>query len=288
MHLPNLGERFYRVPDSLESRMIDVYKIISISDADSFKVIHTNNETNTAKFELVPRTILEQENMKLAPWHYKIKIQFVQLVDGNNDIVISLFDNGVLSIPIYQTSVLRGITKKFPLYILATMTSKYEKYREVLDSLNNDILYINYEYSFVGYIDDSLDNILSMISLDQKTLNGIYDLLIKTSPNELLGTKTEVIKNFLEEYCKFSDCFGRLFGIHKMPFKLTGKSELNAGDRFIVEALVQDTLIDYIIVQYYIDIDIDRIKNNFTFLKDADGKLFILNYHGKESLPGIV
>lgn len=288
MKLLRIGERFYRVPERMESRMIDVYKVISNSDADNFKVIHINNETGKAKFEFVPRDIIDQDNIKIAPYHYKVKIQFVQLVDGTDDIIISLFDNGTLSIPIYQTSVVRGITKKFPLYILATMTSTYEDYNKLLQELNNDIKYINYEYSFIGYIDDNIDNILSMIALDQKSINGIYDLLIKYSSEEVLGTKTEAIKNFLEEYCRFSDCFRRLFGIHKIPFKLTGKTELSAGDRFIIEAMIGDNLIDYIILQYYIDINIDRIQNNFTFIEDNDGKLFILNYHGNSSLEGIV
>ena len=34
------------------------------------------------------------------------------------------------------------------------------------------------EYEFVGYIDDSIDNLISMISLNQKVYNGIYDLLV--------------------------------------------------------------------------------------------------------------
>lgn len=289
MKLLRIGERFYRVPDSKESRMIDVYKVISIAnDIDSFKVIHINNETNKAKFEFVPRNIIEQSNIKIAPYHYKFKVQFVELQDGSNDIFLSLFDNDTISIPIYQTSVLRGITKKYPLYILATMTSTFDEYKKLVQDINSDIKYINYEYSFIGYLGDNIDDILSMISLDQKALNGIYNLLVENSSAEVLGTKSEAIKNFLEEYCKFSDCFRRLFGIHKVLFKLTGKSELNPGDRFVVESIIKDTMVDYIIIQYYIDIDIDRIMNDFTFLEDADGKLFILNYHGKRSLPGIV
>ena len=69
MHLPNLGERFYRVPDSLESRMIDVYKIISISDADSFKVIHTNNESTTSTTLYEGRTKFKNESLKSC-WGY--------------------------------------------------------------------------------------------------------------------------------------------------------------------------------------------------------------------------
>lgn len=289
MKLLKLGQRFYREPDSFEERIKDIYKVLSLKDMDTYKVLHiSTHDPEKVSMEIVNRSIVDEGNIKIAPWHYKIKIQFVTLVDGTNDITLSLYDDAEASIPLYYTTVIRGITKTFPLYIVASMKETYEEYFELVKSLSGDIKYIDSEYEFVGYIDDSIDNLISMISLNQRVYSGIYDLLVANSSEELLGSKDEVIKNFLDEYCKYSDCFRRIFGIYKFPFTLTGKNELNAGDRFMVEAAIQDNMIDYIIVQYYLDINLDRIQNKFAFLEDADGKLFILNYHGKSELPGIV
>ena len=215
MKLLKLGQRFYREPDSFEERIKDIYKVLSLKDMDTYKVLHiSTHDPEKVSMEIVNRRIVDEDNIKIAPWHYKIKIQFVTLVDGTNDITVSLYDDAEASIPLYYTTVIRGITKTFPLYIVASMKETYEEYFELVKSLSGDIKYIDSEYEFVGYIDDSIDNLISMISLNQRVYNGIYDLLVANSSEELLGSKDEVIKNFLDEYCKYSDCFRRIFGIY--------------------------------------------------------------------------
>ena len=230
MNLLKLGQRFYREPESFEERIKDIYKVLSLRDMDTYKVLHiSTHDPEKVTMEIIDRDLVKEDNIKLAPWHYKIKIQFVTLVDGTDDIAVSLYDDAEASIPLYYTTVIRGITKAFPLYIVASMKDTYEEYFELVKSLSDDIKYINYEYEFVGYIDDSIDNLISMISLNQQVYNDIYDLLVANSSEELLGSKDVVIKNFLDDYCKYSDCFRRIFGIYKFPFKLTGITELNAG-----------------------------------------------------------
>ena len=108
MKLLKLGQRFYREPEHFEERIKDIYKVLSLKDMDTYKVLHiSTHDPEKVSMEIVNRNIVNEDNIKIAPWHYKIKIQFVTLVDGTNDITLSLYDDAEASIPLYYTTVIR-------------------------------------------------------------------------------------------------------------------------------------------------------------------------------------
>lgn len=280
-----IGQKFFKIPKQTEERINDVFRTINYFD-NRIKVIHTHNYNmpytkielfNTANFDL---------NYKIAPHHFIIKIQHALLKNGLEDFIITIFNKDCY-IPIYYTTLLRAVNEMFPIYISADMTEKYEDYEKMIKDLSLDVAKINKEFEIAGYFGDTLKNILSLFEQNNYIISAMSNLIKNNSNKEFYGTDLQVVEEILNNICKFSECYRKLFGIYKFPFSLTGKKELNAGDKFLIEAAIQDNLIDYILIQYYIDIELDKIKNKYLLMEDNDNKLFILNYHSMKELPGL-
>jgi hypothetical protein len=162
--------------------------------------------------------------------------------------------------------------------------SSMRQYKRAYDLMMYDIAHKDYAFSVDLYLNDPLKNIVSFVKLDPR----VCDTLISICDSRGLEYDNidQAIKIALQNIL-FMYWFHYNFRVINVLFEVKDGAQLRPGDLFALEAIVQDRIVDYTIVEYYHDILLYKAKGNFFFIQDRNDRTFIVKYVGMDDLPGL-
>lgn len=276
----NLGDKFYKVDESENIKIVRVEKI----KTNSIIVIdENNNKLSITKEELDTYT-------KLKPDAY-ITFSIVTLEQNMKDIIVSMhrrkdIDDGIQTpYAACRQSILdlfaNQIIKDDRYYIGCSMskdTCPPDVEYEIILSCNS----INKMYMVSAYIDDSLEDWLKVIPVSKfdevlRNINGKIDNVHGYS---------ETLKDLLETNCFMYD-FHKGFNIDTVPFEVKYNEvtlELDSNQTTYLEDLYKNEMFKTYVIKFTKEISLDKIKRYYVLISDSNKDLYIIAYDRGEYL----
>lgn len=282
MDMYNVGQKLCK-KDKF-GQITELYRIVSRKDKDFYKV------TPVIGDKLLIDKYKTDEYIPLEI-HCKMFFEVCTLKNGEKELCISIYcPYEAMNYP-YYTSRLNidnpMDNKKFGKFLCKDEfenDSSMRQYKRAYDLMMYDIAHKDYAFSVDLYLNDPLKNIVSFVKLDPK----VCDTLISICDSRGLEYDNidQAIKIALQNIL-FMYWFHYNFRVINVLFEVKDGAQLRPGDLFALEAIVQDRIVDYTIVEYYHDILLYKAKGNFFFIQDRNDRTFIVKYVGMDDLPGL-
>lgn len=277
----NIGQKFFKRDN--DNNITDLYRVTSKKSFDYYRVTTVLGE----KKDIIYRNELK-EGFEVPETHCKLFIELATLSDGSKDIVISIFTPfESFPYPYYIGRIGYNYTSSYSGWsICKYQFNNADEYRQSYDLMMNDIISKDYVYSIDLYLNDSEDVITSFIRLDQKISREFVNWADKLEfKYDNINKAISLILQRLEFLYWFHYCFK----VFKVLFKVEpGKKNLPPGDLFALEAITKERFIDYIIVEYYHDINLSKVQGNFFFISDSEDRVFLVKYISSRDIPGVL
>lgn len=288
MGMLKLGQKIYKKEDE---RIVELYRILSTHNKEYYGVDCIIGDS-TAK--IMKRKVAEKE-YTLANPHCKIFLEEIT-TNGKPDIIFSMYNvEDAYEYPYFTSRLRYGEDKLFKILkksyickreILKATDGDIKRYKFMYDDLMDGIGSKQKSTSIDLYLNDTLDTVANMIALNTNVGRIIYEYLVD-KVEENITSPVEAIRVFLDRI-KFMYYFHMNFNVMKVLFAVEDMKPLPPGDVFVLEAIVQEKFIDYVIVEYYHNINLDKIEGDHFFIVDKNNRTFVVKFYPASKLPGIV
>lgn len=275
-----LGDKFYKYIK--DSDKVEIMRIVKMKNTESFVI---ENEKTNERFK-ISRDKLISEFTRLKPDGY-ISFAIALLENNLKDVIVSLYrrkdlDNGeTIPYAVCRQNIFdlftNQIKKNNKTYIGVSMSKD-----TVPEGVPYEILLacngLADNYMVATYIDDTLDNLLSMIRESK------FDIVLQTLANNvtdksIVGSCTTIRQlltenNFMYDFYKGFDIIKLLLDIEIIP----GTNEIAPYLREALENELKVEMFKTYILEYDKEIDLNKIERDYVLLSDKNDKLFILAY----------
>lgn len=294
-----LGSKIYRYDDN---NNLELYRIIGFQNNEMMKVKNLNTKEIS---KVYIKSFLQKDG-----W-YKIKpdgiIAFNIVTVGKDnieDIIVALYRTIDIENAIKEPYAVcrQNITDLFFNFF---KTGSNEDREYVGLSMSRQSCPIDFNFNIMTscngitlsiitniYLEDSLDEILETIHTNpfDQSLNNLMKMhcnFLEKKYNISIDTN---IRNDINGYCKnlytllelnrFMDDFNSAFNIEVVDCKIecdeNGTIDINTKER--LEYMMRKYIDFAAAIEYTRDIDIDRIKDSYVFLRDINDKLYLVVY----------
>ena len=289
-----LGAKYYRYNDNDD---IELIRIIKFNDTEVKISIGDETKKITIKE-------LEENYIRLNP-HAIINFCIVKLKDGLDDIIVTVHKMSDLTSnePTPYCVCRQNITDIFANQIQIS-NKMYVGCCMSLETCPPDIDYrimiacngMEKCINVCAYMDDTLDNILSMIN--SKSFNNTLEALFIDHVNAVIRNnqslsmmKERIMKlDSYDGYCKtlrllleqnnFMYDFYRAFGIIPIDEVVTYNKEGSVSENIIdiISNIFEINIASTFCMDYWYDIELDEIKNDYTLIMDKNNNLYVIAY----------
>ena len=272
----NIGQKLCKKDNG---KLTGVYRIISTSHKDFYKVQTIMGD----KLEVIDR--YDIDDYILPEVHCKLFLEKVKLKDGSYDLCVNIYNPfEAINYPFFAGRFKSNFNSSGS--ICKYEFDTFDAYKEYYDVMMYDIEEKESASTIDLYLNDSIGSICSLIRMDYKMIDFIKKF---SSDNNIPGVSINQHIEAILDKMKFLYWFHFNFKVFKVPFTVDPKSsQLRPGDIFTLEAILQNKIVDYMLIEYYHDISLYDIKGNFIFILDNNDRTFIFKFVSKDDLPGIV
>ena len=159
----------------------------------------------------------------------------------------------------------------------------------------NDFDHVEFEHTIRLYVDDTLDDIFSIIPKSvQKKFGKVLEKLAKRSENKLIEGYCHTLRELFEDN-KFIDAYRSIFNINQIDFPIIlGKQSYNKdGDLILnskqikrIEDMLRKNITNVSVIKYDYDIDIKEIVSyDHILVSDSSQEIFLIAYTTVSEYP---
>ena len=289
-----LGAKYYRYD---ENDNVEVVRVTKHNDVEA-RIYNGKN------FNKILINELEEKYIRLNP-HAIVNFCNVRLKDGLDDVIVAVhkFSDLTSNEPTPYCVCRQNITDIFAnqiqisnkLYVGCCMSLETcppdIDYRIMLacDGMNKCI-------NVCAYMDDTLNDIISMVKTKEfnNTLEALFidhvNAVIRSTPS-LSPMKDRIMKlDSYDGYCKtlqllleqnnFMYDFYQAFKIIPIDEEVTYNSEGAVSDNIvnIISDIYEVNIVSTLCMEYWYDIDLEKIDNEYVLIMDKNNKLFVIAY----------
>ena len=289
-----LGAKYYRYD---ENDNVELVRVTKHNDVEAR--IYDGKE-----YKKILIKELEEKYLRLNP-HAIINFCNVKLKDGLDDIIVTVHKMSDLmsNEPTPYCACRQNITDIFANQIQIS-NKLYVGCCMSLETCPPDIEYtimlacngMNKCINVCAYMDDTLDDIISMVKT--KEFNNVLEALfidhvnavIRNKPS-LAPMKDRIMKlDSYDGYCKtlqllleqnnFMYDFYQAFRIIPIDEEVTYNSEGAVSDNIvdIISNIYEVNIVSTLCMEYWYDIDLEKIDNDYVLIMDKNNKLFVIAY----------
>ena len=289
-----LGAKYYRYD---ENDNIELIRVIKFNDTEV--KVSINNE-----IKKMSRKELEEQYLKLNP-HAIVNFCIVKLRDGLDDVIVTVHKVSDLNSnePTPYCVCRQNITDVFANQIQIS-NKMYVGCCMSLETCPPDIDYrimvacngMEKCINVCAYMDDTLDTMLELVKEKEfnNTLEALFvdhvNAVVRSTPS-LAMMKDRIMKlDSYDGYCKtlrllleqnnFMYDFYRTFNIipidEEVVFDTEGKVADNIVD--IISDIYEVNISASLCVEYWYDIDLSTIQNEYVLIMDKNDKLYVISY----------
>ena len=293
-----LGAKFYAYD---EDDNIEIFRVCKYCSSEEVQVYSENNRNEKFKISILE---LQQRYVQLNP-HAIINFCIAKVGDNLDDVIVTMHKMSDLTSnePTPYCVCRQNITDLFANQIITN--KMYVGCSMSLDTCPPDVDYrmmiacngIKKRVSVCIYMDDTLDDILSMIQtkdFDNALASLFADYVkyeVKTKPH-LSAMKDRIMKlDTYDGYCKtlrlllelnnFIYDYYSAFHIIPITEEVKYNEENGALDQNIVDIIsdiFQVNITSTLCIPYWYDIDLGEIDNDYTLIIDKNNKLYVIGY----------
>lgn len=289
-----LGAKYYRYD---ENNKVEVVRVTKHNDVEAR--IYNGKEYN--KIDIKE---LNDKYIRLVP-HAIVNFCIAKLKDGLDDVIVTMhkMSDLVSNEPTPYCVCRQNITDIFANQIQIS-NKMYVGCCMSLDTCPPDIDYrimvacngMQKCINVCAYMDDTLNDILSLVKAKEydNTLQALYidhvNAVVKSTPT-LAPMKERIMKlNSYDGYCKtlqllleqnnFMYDFYQAFRIVPIDKKVTYDSEnvLDPEITEIISELYEVNITNTLCMEYWYDIDLEEIDNDYVLIMDSENKLYVVAY----------
>ena len=290
-----LGAKYYRYD---ENDNIELVRVTKHNDVEARILIGSN------EYKKISLKELEEKYIRLNP-HAIVNFCIVKLRDGLDDIIVTMHKMSDLTSnePTPYCVCRQNITDIFANQIQIT-NKMYVGCCMSLDTCPPDIDYrimiacngMQKCINVCAYMDDSLNDILSLVKAKEydNTLQALFidhvNSVVKSNPT-LSAMKDRIMKlDSYDGYCKsinllleqnnFMYDFYQAFRIIPIDEEITFNNEGVLADNIteIISDIYEINITNTLCMQYWYDIDLDEINNDYVLIMDKNNKLYVVAY----------
>ena len=293
-----LGSKYFRYIDNDDIEIVRVYKTNDLE----VKVYIDGDKSNTLK---ITKEQLEKDYMLLNP-HAIVNLCIAKVGNNLDDVIVTMHKMSDLASnePTPYCVCRQNITDIFANQIKIS-NKMYVGCSMSLETCPPDIDYrmmvacngIDKCINVYAYMDDTLDDLLHMIKTKDfdRTLEALFidHINYETKSNPALAAiKQRMLKlDKYDGYCKslklllednnFMYDFYRAFGILPIDVKVEYDEESHVVSNEIVN-IISDInnvkITSTLCTEYWYDIKLDEIDNDYTLIMDSENKLYVIAY----------
>lgn len=279
MRLYNIGQKLCK--KDMFDQITELYRITSTKDKEFYKVVPVIGDK-----VLINKFTAEEEYEELEI-HCRMYFEVCTLKNGEQDLFISIYNKFEgINYPYYASRLnyQESGSKKFGKFIVKEDYDNISQYKRDYDLLVHDIETKDYIYSIDLYLNDPVDSIIAYIKMDPKVRDVFIN--ISNSKNLEYDNMDQCIKICLQNI-QFMYWFHYNFRVVKVLFEIKDGAQLRPGDLFTLEAIIQERIVDYHILEYYHDIKLYKLRGNYFFIQDKNERTYLVRYVSMDDLPGL-
>lgn len=292
-----LGAKYYRYD---ENDNIELIRVTRHNDVEAKILIGTN------EYKKISIEELEKQYVRLNP-HAIVNFCIVKLKDGLDDVIVTVHKMSDLTSnePTPYCVCRQNITDVFANQIQIS-DKMYVGCCMSLDTCPPDIDYrimiacngMDKCVNVCAYMDDTLKDITGFVKAKDfnNTLESLFidhaNAVVKSLPDSIArGTKERIMKlDCYDGYCKTLDLlleqnnfmydFYQAFNIIPIDEEVTYNSEGAVTENIanIISDLYEVNITSTLCMEYWYDIDLDSIQNDYVLIMDKNNKLFVIAY----------
>ena len=131
-------------------------------------------------------------------------------------------------------------------------------------------------YSLAVYLDDTMDSVLSIAEAAKRTGNKI----LAATKERFKGVEVEGLTGSLKglwEDTLFWDLFDEMNRVNSIPGVIENNS-LSVAQLFYLEDKLENHIINWAVIPYNYDINLNNIGMEYSLIRDADGLVYLITF----------